>query len=242
MSHWTQSLAIVAAVTCGGCGSPAFPSSWAGYCATDGSFTTVSANWVQPTVYPSGAGDAWASFWVGLDGMGDHFVEQIGTEGGTSGQDVSYSAWYEMFPAPPVTLDMAVHPGDLMCATVSRHGAASYQLTLINETTGKLFATTQDAAKPQGLSAEVVVEAPSSTFADFDTARFTQCAVDGRPIGASHPTRLDISSRQSLGQATASALSAGGDSFAVTRPAAIAYESPSRVPALSRANRWLRLR
>jgi hypothetical protein len=163
--------------------------------------------------------------------MGDHFVEQIGTEGDTSGQDASYSAWYEMFPAEPVRLDMAVHPGDLMHATVSRNGATGYQLTLINETTGKWFATTQDAAKPRGLSAEVVVEAPSSTFADFDTARFTHCVIDGRPIGAAHPTKLDISGRQSLGQATASGLSAGGGSFSVTRPAAIADESPPGVPA-----------
>jgi Peptidase A4 family len=232
VARWTLPLAIVVAITCSACGSSPFPSNWAGYDVTGGRFTSVSASWVQPAVYTSGAGPAWASFWVGLDGTEDHFVEQIGTEGGTSGQDAYYSAWYEMFPARPVALDMAVRPGDLMHATVSRNGTASFTLTLINETTGKSFATTQSAAKPRGLSAEVVVEAPSPTFADFDTARFTHCVIDGRPIGALHPTKLDIVGRQSLGQATASGLSAGGGSFAVTRPAAVAYEGPSGACAL----------
>src|SRR6478736_5602393 len=40
---------------------------WAGYSATSGTFTSVSATWKQPAVKCT-ADTAYSSFWVGLDG------------------------------------------------------------------------------------------------------------------------------------------------------------------------------
>lgn len=212
----------VAIVLLAGCGAPAFPSNWAGYCATGGSFTSVSARWVQPTVIPSGASGA-ASFWVGFDGRQNHYVEQIGTEAETTDQTASYSAWYEMYPAPAVDVNMAIHPGDQMNATVSRDGPGRFTLTIINETTGASFATTQAANKAPTSSAEVVAEAPTSGFAEFDTVRFAGCAIDGRPLDASGPTRLDIVGHTAQVEATASGLGGGGTSFNVTQPPTVAW-------------------
>jgi hypothetical protein len=54
-------------------------SNWAGYAATGGQFTSVSADWVQPAGICS-RGDQYAAFWVGLDGYSSTTVEQTGTE------------------------------------------------------------------------------------------------------------------------------------------------------------------
>ena len=59
-----------------------------------------------------------AAFWVGLDGDNSDTVEQIGTEGYSEGV-AGYDAWYEMYPLYPVTIDMAIHPGDVLTGTVT---------------------------------------------------------------------------------------------------------------------------
>ncbi len=52
---------------------------WAGYDAAGGTYTSVSASWVEPKVKCSS--DDSTAFWVGIDGgkQGDDTVEQTGT-------------------------------------------------------------------------------------------------------------------------------------------------------------------
>ena len=209
-----------------GCGDSKMSSNWAGHCSSASGLTGVSSSWVQPFAFPSGGGEATASFWVGLDGQNDHVVEQIGTEADTSGRSVTYSAWFEMFPAPPQSVDMAVHAGDVMDAAVSRDGLHLFTLTLIDETTGASFATTQFAAyKAPASSAEIVAEAPSEKgigFADFDSVHFGRCAFNSRPINAFGPARLNIVHHYDYAQTSTSRLDAGGASFSVTQIATVA--------------------
>jgi hypothetical protein len=86
-------------------------------------FTSISADWVVPTATPHTAGEAeYSSTWIGIGGgcvnadcsVTDSTLIQAGTE-----QDVdasgaaSYSAWYELIPAPSITIDaLTVHAGD----------------------------------------------------------------------------------------------------------------------------------
>ena len=77
---------------------------WAGYSATGGSFTSVTATWTQPAV-KARTTDTYAAFWVGLDGDGSDTVEQIGTMGYTVDGSAYYVAWYEMYPDAMMHLD-----------------------------------------------------------------------------------------------------------------------------------------
>ena len=116
---------------------------WSGYDdSTDGPFTSVTATWVQPRVRTTGSTFTDAAFWVGLDGDNSDTVEQIGTEGYSEGV-AGYDAWYEMYPAAPVTIGMSIHPGDLMTASVTQSGVATFTLALSDQTTGKSFQTVQ---------------------------------------------------------------------------------------------------
>ena len=166
--------------------SDAQPSSnWAGYTASGQSFSKVSGTWTQPTgSCDSGQGDA--AFWIGLGGasQGSGALEQTGTEVNCDTGTPTYSAWYELVPAAPVTIDVAVKAGDKISTTVGVDGN-DVSISLKNETTGKSFSKTLGMDNPDTSSAEWIAEAPSACqggtsgqcqtvpLADFGSATFT---------------------------------------------------------------------
>jgi hypothetical protein len=179
-------------------GTTVTSANWSGYDdSTDGPFTSVTASWVQPTIRNAGATFTDAAFWVGLDGDNSDTVEQIGTEGYSEGV-VGYDAWYEMYPAAPVPLDMSIRSGDAITASVSESGAV-FTLSLVDHTTAVSYQTMQMMDVPPALaSAEVIAEAPTDedgnvvALADFGTMTFTGCAFDGEPISAYDWNRIDM--------------------------------------------------
>ena len=105
-------------------GTSVTAANWAGYDATGGPFTSVTASWVQPAALATSPAGSDTAFWVGLDGDGSQTVEQIGTEAYVENGAVHYDAWYEMYPADSVAIGtMTVSPGDLITAAVTANGA-----------------------------------------------------------------------------------------------------------------------
>jgi hypothetical protein len=193
-------------------------SNWAGYAAFNGRYTTVSANWKQPTASCTSA-TTYSSFWVGLDGYSSNTVEQTGTSADCSGGTPRYYAWYEMYPKFPVNLSIAVRPGDSMSGSVTTDGAGHFTLHIHNGTTGGDFVTTQNSKKARLSSAEAIAEAPSGAggvlpLTNFGTASFSAVTVNGQAIGAFSPDRIDMVG-PGYTKATTSALS-GGNAFSVT--------------------------
>jgi hypothetical protein len=190
---------------------------WAGYSATGGTFTKVSATWKQPTATCTAA-TAYSSFWVGLDGDGTNTVEQIGTDADCSGGKPVYYAWYEMYPKFPVNLSLTIRPGDTLSASVTTNGTGSFTLSISDTTSGRSFTTVQKLRRARLGSAEVIAEAPSSgsvlPLANFGSVGFSAATVNGQPIGNFHPDRIDMVSG-TITKATTSALS-NGTAFAVT--------------------------
>jgi hypothetical protein len=96
---------------------------WSGYVLTPipgHPFTSVSASWIQrPATCPSP--NAWALFWVGLDGwssFGSQTVEQGGTSAQCVGGKPQYDVWWEMFPTNSVQLAFPIAVGDQINASV----------------------------------------------------------------------------------------------------------------------------
>jgi len=138
-------------------------SNWAGYAVTHRKpFTSVTGKWVQPTATCSDLSSTYSAFWVGLGGFSANSfgVEQTGTLANCSSGSPSYTAWYELYPKPPVMLRTAIHPGDTLSATVSVSKKTAL-IRLKNVTTGKLFTKTLHISRPDLGSAEWVAEAPS---------------------------------------------------------------------------------
>ena len=139
---------------------------WSGYVASpsgSGSpYSSVSGSWVAPTASCT-SGQSYSAFWVGLGGSGEgSTLEQTGTEADCSaGGTASYFAWYELVPAAPIKVSLAVHPGDQMTGKVTVDGT-SVAVSITDHTTGQAFTRTLTMDNPDVSSAEWIAEAPSA--------------------------------------------------------------------------------
>ncbi len=140
---------------------------WSGYVANGSSggssqFSSVAGSWVEPNAdCSSGSGDA--AFWVGLGGasQGSGALEQAGTQVDCSaGGSGEHYAWYELVPAAPVRLDVAISPGDHVSARVAVTGTA-VTVSLSDQSTGASATKTLQMDNPDVSSAEWIAEAPS---------------------------------------------------------------------------------
>ena len=196
---------------------------WAGYDATGGGFTSVTATWVEPAVSPAGSAQTYASFWAGLDGDGSATAEQAGTAVFSRNGVVTHYAWYEMYPAGEVRVPgFAVAAGDVVTATVRSDGQGDFTLSLTDRTSGAAFSTTQPGPAGAAASAEVIAEAPTDAslgrlipLADFGAVDFSACAFNDRPLGSAPRNRIAMAAQDGAVVAAASTLSADGSAFAV---------------------------
>ncbi len=231
---------------------------WSGYVAGSSSkssgtgFKSVSGSWVAPMAKCTsstggGSGGTYSAFWVGLGGAGQtQALEQAGTESNcsASGQP-SYYAWYELVPAAPVRVNLAVHPGDHIATRVTVEGTAVV-VSVSNQTTGESFSKQLTMNNPDVSSAEWIAEAPSSCdgsgsctplpLTNFGTVNFTSSSAtttDGHTglisdadwstavvslspgAGTSSFQGVDLTSGQSTASATPSSLSSDGSAFSV---------------------------
>jgi Peptidase A4 family len=167
-------------------------SNWSGYADTAGTYSSVSASWVQPTGKCS-SGDQYAAFWVGIDGYSSSTVEQTGSEVDCIDGSLQYYAWYEMYPGPSENYSNTVEPGDHFSATVTWLGGDEFSLYIDDSTQG--WSHTTDASltsTPSRSSAEAIVEAPCCTnsggilnLTDFGTVNITGATANGDAIGTS---------------------------------------------------------
>ena len=141
---------------------------WAGYVVGETTsqqrFSTVSGSWVEPSADCS-AGDGYAAFWVGLGGAGgqSQSLEQIGTQSDcVAGGSTEYYAWYELVPAAPTRLALAISPGDHISAHVAVAGD-EVTVSLSDTTTGQSTTKTLQMNNPDTSSAEWIAESPSSS-------------------------------------------------------------------------------
>jgi hypothetical protein len=146
---------------------PSVSSNWAGY-AVAGSHSTkhfwsVSGSWVAPTASCTPGQQTFSAFWVGIGGLSENSqaLEQTGSEAdcSSSGKPV-YSAWYELVPAAPVTLNFSFQPGDTIIASVT---VKNHDVTIryTDATRGTSVTKVLHASVIDTTSAEWIAEAPS---------------------------------------------------------------------------------
>src|SRR6202522_3016237 len=179
---------------------------WAGYADTAGTYTSITASWVQPAA-TCGSGDQYAAFWVGIDGYSSSTVEQTGSEVDCIGKTAEYYAWYEMYPGPSENYSNTVKAGDDFTATVTWLGGDKFSLYIDDSTEG--WSHTTDASltsTPSRSSAEVIGEAPCCTHSggilnltDFGTVSFPGSTANGEAIGPSSLDPVEINMTDSSG-------------------------------------------
>ena len=134
-------------------------------------FHSVTANWTVPRASQHKKGeDEYSSTWAGIGGgcldtnctATDNTLIQAGTEQDVIGGKPEYSAWWEIIPAPGITItSMKVVPGDRMHLDIHEVVTNSevWSITLTNVSRRQTFSQTVPYASTYG-TAEWVNETP----------------------------------------------------------------------------------
>jgi Peptidase A4 family len=194
---------------------------WSGYAADSGTYTSVSASWVEPKGTCTSA-TRYSSFWVGLDGYNSSTVEQTGTDTDCVNGSPQYYGWYEMYPADSFNFGSTVKAGDTITASVVYSGSNKFKLTLADTTQGWSVNTTKTLSGAARSSAEVIIEAPCCTnsggilpLADFGTVNISNSLVNSAAIGNTDPVEIVMDNSSGQDKDTVSSLS-GGENFSAT--------------------------
>src|SRR4051812_12409527 len=195
-------------------------------------FNAITGDWTVPTATQHTAGqDEASSDWIGIGGgcidaactVGDNTLIQTGTEQDVNGGSASYSAWYELIPAPSLTItSLTVHPGDHMHASIAETiaGANVWNITLQDVTTGKSFSTTVPYTSTHA-TAEWIEETPLTfgtggaglaALPNLSNVPFSAATTNGANAGlkASEEIQLVDSTGKVIGTPSAPNASANG--------------------------------
>ncbi len=199
-------------------GSQVTSSNWSGYAVTaaNDSVTDVKGSWIIPTVACNST-DAYASFWVGIDGYGSNTVEQIGTDSDCVSGKPSYYAWFEFYPHFSYNIEsVTLKPGDAVSAEVNYSTSGRFTVS-IKVNGAQAFSTSTKLNQAARSSAEWIIEAPWSggvlPLADFNTP--SSYGADHAPTP--FPTRCDATIAKST--APIGSLTHTGNVLAITMTA-----------------------
>ena len=187
-----------------------------------------------------------------MDG-GSSALEQTGTQADCNADgSTDYYAWYELVPAAPVRLGLAIQPGDHIAAKVSVSGT-NVTVSLNDQTSGQSTTKTLQMDSPDTSSAEWIAEAPSACdgsgscqplpLSDFGTVQFTNATATAnghtgtisdsnwtaQPVvlGSGGASDVSFAAGQSSAGAAPSSLSSDGSSFSVAYQQSAASASGS---------------
>jgi hypothetical protein len=197
-------------------------------------FNSITGEWTVPTAtqHTSGQSEA-SSDWIGIGGgcvdanctVTDNTLIQTGTE-----QDVdssgksSYSAWWEIIPAPGITIsNMNVSPGDHMQATISETVPNSnvWNITLKDVTKNQTFSTTVPYTSTHA-TAEWIEETPLligtdgtglASLPNLSNPLFDLGTTNGAPAGLKSPEQMQLVDSNNKVIGTASAPDSDADGF-----------------------------
>jgi Peptidase A4 family len=197
---------------------------WAGYAASGGTFTGVSATWVVPQFAPDSPAGADAT-WVGIGGVRGTDLVQAGTQETVSGRGLTqYQAWVETLPQASRPVPLPIKAGDSVTISVDQQAREQWLIAFANNTSGQSYQLTLQYASSLS-SAEWVVEAPSARrgrllpLDTFGSITFSQASAvkDGQVVTIAQAAGRGITMIDQVGQALArpSGLGDDGGSFSV---------------------------
>jgi hypothetical protein len=173
-------------------------------------FHAITGDWTVPTATQHTSGQAEASSdWIGIGGgcidagctTTDSTLIQTGTEQDvSSGGKASYSAWYELVPAPSLTISsMTVSPGDRMHASIAETVAGSnvWTISLEDVTRGESFSTTVPYSSTHA-TAEWIEETPLEIGTNAGFAALPNLSNPGFDLGTTNGAPVKLASSEEM--------------------------------------------
>ena len=198
-------------------------------------FHSITGYWTVPTATQHTKGQAeYSADWVGIGGgcvdagctVTDPTLIQTGTEQDVSASGASsYSAWYELIPAPSLTIT-TVHPqpGNRMFASISTlaSNADIWKITIKDITNGQSYTTTVPYSSTQD-TAEWIQETPLiigtgggfAALPNLTSPKFDRATTDGAPANLKSSEEMQLVNSSGKVIASPSAPDPDADGFNV---------------------------
>lgn len=185
----------------------------------------VNGSWTVPKVKIS-RGNTFSAAWIGIGGLLDETLIQVGTEQDSVGGSEVYSSWFEVLPDYSRTITaMNISDGDKISASIRLldPNTNGWLIQLKDITTGETFEKNLFYNSSM-LSAEWVVERPTlnnriSTLADFGRLTFTNsyAIIENRfgTIGSFPYYMIVMNNRMNTTLVTVSPLASNNSGFTV---------------------------
>lgn len=169
-------------------------SNWSGIIDTGTTYSAVAGDWTVPWPFTS-TGERVASTWIGISGVKDNALIQVGVTEAVTGHAVTYAAWYELIPAAPIQIDRPVAHGDQMRALILQKGPRTWYVGIEDLTQGWVVTGIVPYTASLANSAEWITERPTTgstgkllTLPDYGTARFHDLRLNGVDLTTSQIT------------------------------------------------------
>lgn len=196
-------------------------------------FTSIGGSWTIPAATQHTVGQAEASSdWIGIGGgcvdsgctVSDSTLIQTGTEQDVSATGApSYSAWYELVPAPSLTISsMTVQPGDHMHASLSQLAtdADVWDITIQDVTRNESYSTTlpypstMDTAEwIEETPLEIGTDAGFAALPNLTNPAFNSGTVNGAAVKLSTSEEMDLTDSSGAVIGAPSAPNSAGSGF-----------------------------
>ncbi len=218
---------------------------WAGYEASNGTFTSVRASWTIPQATNTANGLSADATWIGIGGVLSEDLIQAGTQTIFQNGTSTYQVWYELLPSSSSRVPLVVRPGDTMTVSISEQSSGQWQISFDDLTTGQDYPVSVSYNSSLS-SAEWVEEMPSDQngfvpLDNFGTISFSNgfTTRNGSEVSIDGSNARQITMITSAGQILAVPTSIGtdGSSFTITR----SDTAVSTAPVQARNNRWSRI-
>ncbi len=200
---------------------------WSGYMTNEENITGITANWTVPEVLGNNQSKTGDATWIGIGGITSSDLLQIGTQNTISADgQVTSSAFYEILPAAPRTIDtVSLLPGSSIAASINQIKPGLWQINLTNLSTQEIFSSYVIYQSSRS-SAEWIEEDPTASptkllpLDNFGMVSFTSgtAIVNGSNanILSSHAQPITMVSQSSGIMAKPSTIMSSGTSFNVS--------------------------
>lgn len=169
-------------------------SNWSGVIDTGTTYSAVEGDWIVPWPVAS-TGPGLASTWIGISGVKDNALIQVGVTETVTGGTVTYAPWYELIPAPSIQIDQPVSHGDHMRALILQKAPQSWYIGIEDLTRGWVVTGVVAYTASLANSAEWITERPTTgstgslfTLPNYGKAQFHDLRLNGVDLTASQIT------------------------------------------------------
>lgn len=180
---------------------------WAGYAATDDTYTGVSATWTVPDSTKTSNVISADAAWVGIGGITDSDLIQAGTQAVIRNGKTEYTAWYELLPDTQRTVPLTISAGDRVYASVREVAPDVWNIAITDLTTGTSYQTNAQyhsshssaewiVERPLAITGKATGYLPLSNFGDvtFENAMLTTARGTTETVSTSGAEQLIMSS------------------------------------------------